>query len=214
MFTADDIRQLIAYGASESTHVPEQFMDGTATWRKLMCGDRPWIELAKSLGAIDLASLIKGLVLLGAGPLRGAGSVSPAIPVYRVFRERFPAEEPDLTSWIVDHRSNPAEPFGTGKLNDARSYESFVLTRALHEAAIDARMAEQQRIAAARRAEHATTKLPDAIRRGDASAVEALLAKGADAMAAAAMAGMPLSELAAKQGRSAVLILLRERGVP
>ena len=77
---------------------------------------------------------------------------------------------------------------------------------------------EQERQEAAHRAKvsrdavNATQRLPNAVRRGDAAAVEALLKKGADCAAVASTTGS-LVKLAEDNGRQQVATLLRQKQI-
>lgn len=213
MFSTSDVEALVLMGASESDLVPTQFRNQQATWDRLMCGDDPWRQVGDRLSEPDLRNLIKGLVLLVRGPLSGAGSVSPVIPLFECYRTRFEAEERTLGGWIAANRVNPAEPFGSGKFPAARTFGEYQAARKNHEAAMDRLQCEGQEEARRQRARKATLRLADAVRRGDLKAVTALLAKGADPGEAAVVAGVTMTELATTEGRSEVLELLISQGI-
>lgn len=213
MFSTADVEALVLMGVAESGVVPAEFRNQRATWDRLMCGDDPWRQLARTLSESDLRNLIKGLVLLVREPLNGAGSVSPVIPLFECYRTRFESEERALGTWIVANRVNPAEPFGSGKFPAARTLSEYQAARVSHGAEMDRLQGEAQEEARERRAQKATLGLADAVRRGDLRAVAALLAKGADPSEAAVIAGVSMTELATAEGRSEVLAFLVSQGI-
>ncbi|MHB1072791.1 MAG: hypothetical protein ACYC3Q_08195 [Gemmatimonadaceae bacterium] len=141
--------------------------------------------------------------------------MSPVSTLYREFLSRAPADEPSVTAWIVENRHNEYEPFGTLVHGGARTRAEFLAyqeeqahrrTRAL------AAELERQREAAAHKAQAATERLANAVRRGDLKAVQALFAKGAD-WRSALPDGRSLIELARQSGNAAVAEYLASRGV-
>lgn len=176
-----------------------------------------WAGLSGQLSRDDLACLIKGIVrctrVWGAMVTGGSTTCVPAL--YAVFVDRFPDDEPDLTSWVVAHRVNPYEPYGTMKCNDAPTLGLYQIaqfgqayTRRVHMEAEEARRLE----AVARNAVVATGRLAAAVRRGDHAAVQALLDKGADP-SRALPDGSSLLETARANGRNKVVAILQERGI-
>jgi ankyrin repeat protein len=136
------------------------------------------------------------------------------ILLFGAFARRFSNGEPSLTTWIVAHRVNPYEPFGTMACNHAKSIAEHVARVAARRATARENVLleeSRQRDAAAHRRERATSQLAAAVKRGDRSAVEALLAHGADPARAAG--GASLLELALDNGRDKVAEFLRERGI-
>jgi hypothetical protein len=78
---------------------------------------------------------------------------------------------------------------------------------------MDRLQGEAQEEARQRKAQKATLRLADAVRRGDLEGVTALLVKGADPSEAAIIAGVSMTELAAAEGRSEVLAFLVSQGI-
>lgn len=176
-----------------------------------------WRGLAGQLDRDDLARLIKGIVRSTRvwGAMLTGGSTTCVPVLYAVFADRFPDDEPELTSWVVAHRVNPYEPYGTTMCNDAPTLLFFhtqqfgrACTRREHLEAEESRRLE----AVARNAVVATGRLSAAVRRGDHAAVRALLDKGADPSQALPDGGS-LLELARSNGRDRVIALLQERGI-
>jgi len=213
------LQELIELGRDGLERVPRSLTDETVAWRTLVCGNEPWIEAAKSIGPENVPFLIRGLVLYARASGRTTGgSVSAVIVLYRTVVERTPDLEPSLTSWVVAHRTNPYEPFGTINDEGAVTYADFVARRTVRHAlasANEAREAEQQRQFAEIRAQRdrveSTQRLANAVRRGDLGAVQALFDKGADASRALPDGGS-LVALADENGRHAVAEFLRARG--
>lgn len=210
---------LIELGSSSQDYVPEMLKDADHAWRILLCGNGPWMALGQRLKKLDLANLIRGLVAYGRVTGRSTGgSVSPIIPLYYAFAERFPKDEPDLTRWIVSNRTNEYDPFGSTICNRESSLEDYRRARgARAEVAIAnetrdlARQAEDKERKRIKDAENATSNLCNAVRRGDLAAVKALLQKGADV--SRAMPNGSLVALALEYGRTAVAEFLREHGI-
>lgn len=211
---------LITLGASGQEYVPEMLEDANYAWQTLMCGNDPWKALARRLSERDLESLIRGLISYGRLSGRSTGgSVSPVIPLYYAFAERFPKSEPSLTEWIVSNRINDYEPFGSTICNRELSLDDH--RRALHarvsvamanEARDRVRQEEEGEAKRIQEAKNATTNLRNAVRRGDLAAVKILLEKGAD-VAAAVSQGESLLVIARENGRTAVAEFLMEKGI-
>jgi hypothetical protein len=190
-------------------------------WR-VVAGDREgWQRAGARLSDDDLRDLIRGLLLYAraSGRMIG-GSASPVIVLYREVVARSPSWEPELTKWIVGHRTNPYEPFGTGDDFGATSWaeysERLAESSARRGANVEAESERQGADSERRRvrdAAAATARLAAAVRRGDLGAVTSLLGKGGDP-AAALPGGASLVEWAEQHGRSEVASYLRERGIP
>jgi hypothetical protein len=198
--------------------------------RPLLPFERPILpcdeQLASNIGEVfasdKLKQILRGLIKYSqwAGPgYQSGGSASPVIPIYKVFVGRYPYEEPELTSWIVENRVNEYEPFGTTHHEGARSlaeflqksqksWQSFKKAEQLELK----KSAKEHEIKLALAAIKATNNLPNAVRRGDTAAVESLLAKGADHKEAIKSAGS-LMQLANSEGREAMVKFLKKHGI-
>src|SRR5690606_25332171 len=101
-------------------------IDERTAWRILTSSREDWERTAGELKDEDLRLLIRGLLLHARSYSRMiGGSASPVITLYREVVKRAPAWEPDLTAWIVAHRTNPYEPFGTGDDYGAESWAQY-----------------------------------------------------------------------------------------
>jgi hypothetical protein len=177
-----------------------------------MCGDEPWAATADALDERTLRQLMQGLVLFSRASNWSGGSVSPVIVLFRRYQERFSGSAIEIAEWILENRQNPNEPYGyhvplgIHGMNEMRSWQQ---RRGQAAARRYERETLRQKLATVRRADRATQLLPNAVRRGDLSAVVALLARGADPEHAT-VAGESLIELAEAHGRVAVAKLLRD----
>jgi hypothetical protein len=219
MTDGSDIAQLIHLGEMGNPGIPPGFTNPEVAWRKVVCGPELWDRLGRTLSESDLRNLIRGLVLLSQATRRHGGSVSPVIALYFAYVERFPERELPLTRWIIQHRINAYEPYGSAAYSDATSLADFYVTRSRrqerarrNEEAERLRSHERHLQKRQREAVAATERLPNAVRRGDLKAVEALLQKGADWRAASDRCGGLLA-LARKEGRTSVEALLIARGI-
>ena len=171
-------------------------------------------DLAELLSEAELRHLIRALVKFSvvAGPSRSGGSASPVSPLYREYAARYPDLEPELTSWVVENRVTRYDPFGTVVFADATSLEQH--NRWRRERQEEGTRNEERRVAAARsqQATKATERLPNAVRRGDVKAVEAMLEKGAEPKVASLEVGH-LQDLARQHGRDAMLDYLKSKGI-
>ena len=129
-------------------------------------------DLWNRLDQIELQTLIKALVIYCPW---GQGSVTPVFYLWKIFCERFPNDEPDLTRWIVLHRSSEYEPFGTQIHYGATTKDEYVYLR---EADIEANRIRVEEI----KTEEARTiktyflrRLGGALWRGDAKALYFLM---------------------------------------
>jgi Ankyrin repeats (many copies) len=139
-----------------------------------------WNQVADTLSENKLVSLIKALTLLEQHPNFKAGSVAPVIWLFR----RLPNANGrvELINWILNYTENDYLPFGSSN-HGAKSLDDYHYrcaqiaerSKARHKAEED-----RQCEAKVRKANEASQRLFSAIRRKDAKAVEALLARGAD----------------------------------
>ena len=160
----------------------------------------------------DVRHLLRALVLYSS---RSWNSVSPVNPIYLLYVARYPAYEAELTAWIVEHRVNIYDPFGTVMHSESTSYSEFRAARSAQKVRATNSEAESQRRhedKLARLAAKATKDLPNAVRRGDLKAVEALLAKGADPVKASVVSGS-LRLVAEENGHESIVVLLAKHGI-
>lgn len=213
--TSEVLQQLVELGRSGRDQVPPALANENKAWSLLLgVGREFWQGLGTDLPQSDLEAVIRGLVHYSRTGRPTGGSVSPVIWLFARYAARFPESEPSLTRWVVANRVNPYEPFGSVIENQATSIGEYVLRRLSRGARARSNEAiehERKAEAASRRADKATTRLVGAIKRGDVTAVAALLATGADP--SKALPDGSLVELAESHGRSAVAELLRSRGL-
>ncbi len=209
------VDELVQLGRSREDHVPPSLADEAVAWRTLVCGNEPWLQVAQERTLEEVADLIRGLILYShASGRQIGGSVSPVIVLYRFLTEALPPWEPTLTNWIVTHRTNPYEPFGTLEDEGATSYSEYVERRwarvqraRANQAAESVRPQESLKARRARERGESTQRLAGAVRRGDLRAVQALLAKGAE-ITRVLPTGESLVTLAVKNGRDSVAAFL------
>ncbi len=209
------VEEIEILGRSGKAYVPESLMDEEFAWQFLVNGTL-WPRVAKERTTEQIADLIRGLVLYCRASKRQIGmSVSPVIGLYRELVRRAPPWEPELTSWVVENRTNRYEPFGTSK-GSGRSYAEYVENKRTFEKWREegqvAQRKEERAGRLARERKLATERLANAVRRGDLTAVQAMLAKGADT-AAALPEGGSLVAHAETHGRTAMANFLRSRNV-
>lgn len=217
----DVVAALISLGCNGVPDIPECLSDEDVAWDALVRTDRDhWRKLAKTIPEYELRHLIQGIVLYSQARRRGVGgSASPVIVLYHSYVERFPAQEPTLTGWIVNNRVNDFDPFGRVCSRAVRTYAEFLEfvrcseleAEAREKARVDeiAKLKQQRQV---RDAVKATSNLANAVRRGDLQAVTALLGKGADPTTAFAEGGS-LVALAEASGRVEVAAYLRSQGI-
>ncbi len=208
------ISELIAVGNSGRPTVPSSLVDSERARHLLLCGWEDWKSVGARLEQLQLEALVKGLVYYSQASGFSGGSVSPVIPLYHAFIDRWPADEPRLTAWVVDNTSNPWEPFGTSVHGKARSQAELWLYHAHRRVIASENIeAEEQRarLAKVKRAARATENLYNAVRRGDVKALKALIEKGADWREAAKSKGS-LLQLAMEKGRVHVVEYLKSVG--
>jgi len=163
---------------------------------------RQWEQVVNDWDPAQVADLIRGLTYFERMFNRGFGSVPPVANLFRIYAPMVDENERDrLADWILRHTVNDYTPYGTSN-HGARSLEE------LHQregAILDRKTAtagrEQTRFENARtqKITQATERLLNALRRKDAKAVAALLAKGADADAVGT-SGQSAREIASALG--------------
>ncbi len=139
-----------------------------------------WYQIADTLSENKIVALIKALTLLEQYPSFKAGSVAPAIWLFRRLPDANGRVE--LINWILNHTENDYLPFGSSN-HGAKSLDDYhhrceqisERSKARNKAE-----RERQRKAKVRKANEASQRLFGAIRRKDVKAVEALIARGAD----------------------------------
>jgi hypothetical protein len=162
-----------------------------------------------SLSREDLELLIKGIVPLS----RPFGSVTPIPYVLRMYKNRFPDDEPSLTSWIVSNRVNDYDPFGNTQYNNASSLAEHSSLLDAEREARDQRMQEEADRAIKLRSSKATDRLANAIRRGDVKAAESLIGKCPDFDAVRDQIGMSLQAYAIKNEKIKMASLLESLNI-
>lgn len=164
--------------------------------------------MAERLSEESHKNLIQGLVLFqrlidkaGSGYALG-GSVSPVISLWQSYVAKYPEKEADLTAWVVTHRVNEYEPFGSIVFSDCMSISSREQALTAWEEEKRRRWVieeeKQEKAQAVKREKdrvNANRNLPNAVARGDIKAVKALLDKGGDVLIKASD-GKSLLELA------------------
>ncbi len=212
------VAELIEIGRGDEDRLPASAPTGEAVWMSVAENHEALYVLAKALPIAELDLLIRGFVRASrANRSMGLGSVSPVVQLLRTLSWRDRSAEERLTPWILANRVNPYEPFGTHvDVTTARTLAEFADIKwkaaQLHAAALAERLAQEQAARDARRSDHATRQLWNAVRRGDLRAVKALLDLGAQP-AAATRDGQSLRSVAIAFGRHAVAEYLRERGI-
>ncbi|NBQ16618.1 MAG: hypothetical protein EBU31_18870, partial [Proteobacteria bacterium] len=92
----------------------------------------PWSALVSPRSSDEIAYLIKGIVLLSQRLEHGiGGSVTPVVPLYRELRVRGAPCLNELSSWILAHRVNEYEPFGTWIPEFVRDHDGYMAWQAL-----------------------------------------------------------------------------------
>ncbi len=215
--TFEIIRDLVAEEAKEGEFNATKFV---ATYKKrgrpalIHCSIRDAELVASKLSRNELEHLIKALVCFSTvvGVACSGGSATPVAPLWNQYAERYPESEPALTRWVVENRVNRYEPFGTVSFADATSLREHNELRRKRREKVALKERQREEDSRMRRAEDATKKLANAVRRGDIKAVEFLLAKGADPKKACDEAGS-LQAIARENGRERMLRYLDEAGI-
>lgn len=145
---------------------------------------KKWDRVVARWEAAQVADLIKGLTYFERMFDRGFGSVPPVANLFHIYAAMVEAVEQDrLADWVLRNTVNDYTPYGTSN-HGARSLEELAKKEDARFARRQATAAhEQARFDEARRQRSikATAFLPNALRRKDAKAFAALVAKGADA---------------------------------
>lgn len=144
---------------------------------------KKWDQVVAGWDAVHVRELIQGLTYFERMFTRGFGRVPPVANLFRIYASMVEFEEQDrFADWILRNTVNDHTPYSTSN-HGARSLDE------LHQKE-DARFARKLAIASNERArfedaktlkaQEASDRLPNALRRKDAKAVAALIAKGAD----------------------------------
>jgi hypothetical protein len=162
--------------------------------------------LVEELTQADLQNLIQGLVRYSCavGARYSGGSASPVVPLYYVFTKKYPEAELDLTAWVVENSVNSRYEPGVKWEKDYKPSSRTPYISREDEVRHEERLARQAVLA--------TENLPNAIRRGDLKAVDALLARGADVDQAIRIVG-PLGQVAIRYGRESMKLHLESKGI-
>ena len=144
---------------------------------------KQWDRVVDGWEAAQVADLIKGLTYFERMFDRSFGSVPPVANLFHIYASMVDANEQDrFADWVLRNTVNDYTPYGTSN-HGARSLEELERKQDERFARKRATAAsEQARFEDARsqRSEQATERLPNALRRKDAKAVAALIAKGAN----------------------------------
>ena len=122
----DSVKKLIELGSNHMAH--SAVLGAKDEMCKKLIEHERWKSYANTLSEHELHNLIKGLILIDRmidQPNSGYGlfgSVSPTAYLCGCFAQRFPNQEAQLTEWVVKHRVNDYDPFGTLVLNDSLSF--------------------------------------------------------------------------------------------
>jgi len=143
-----------------------------------------WDHVVIEWEAAQVADLIKGLIYFESMFDRQFGSVPPASNLFQIYASMVHAKERDrFADWILANTINDYMPFGTNNhgarnLDELKKKDESRKARKQATASHEHAKFEEARN---RRSLKATEKLPNALRRMDAKAVAALIAKGAQA---------------------------------
>lgn len=168
---------------------------------------KQWDRVVGGWEAAQVADLIKGLTYFERMFDRGFGSVPPVANLFRIYASMVDSNERDrFADWVLRNTVNDYTPYGTSN-HGARNLEELDRKK-------DALFARKQATAAREKARfedarnqrgmQATERLPNALRRRDAKAVAALIARGADADAVG-LSGKSAREIAREAGVEAWL---------
>ncbi len=220
MIPKDEISGFIKLGGlRHSRHENKRKILGELDGLLLKFNLKDWEVLGLGLAQDELNNLIRGIIYFSMAGGHSGGSVSPVIPLFRVYADRFPKQEPDLCYWITKNRKNDYEPFGTWNHGGARNMAEYRSHQLWKQADRNARIQQEsdhQKVFKETRIERekaaATENLWNAVRRGDVTAVEALLAKGADWRSVVNDKGS-LLELAKNKGNQTLVALLEQNSI-
>lgn len=159
------------------------------------------LSVLASMASEDLKAFVRALAVYE-GTVRGLGSVTAIHQVLPLTKD----EDHSLLDWVLSNTtsywyySHGAKSFA--------ELSAINATHATRRRESERRESERQRLAEAQKAERATQKLFNAVRRGDVKAVQALLGQGAAADAATPQ-GQPLIQYAEDRGHAAIAEALR-----
>ena len=214
---AELIDAFVTTGQGEKAGIPQGLENPREAWDRIMCGNEPWQAAGRTLDRQTLRSLINGLVLYSqARPGGTDGSVSPVLPLFRAYVERFPEHAEDLARWVHRNARNDyerREAWGCLPRTSLTAQE-LEAERERNEAKWEGhlRQEREQREAALRNADEATANLLGTVLRGDIAAFKALVAKGGNPERITPV-GTRLSTIAEEHGRSKMAAFLREQGL-
>lgn len=174
------VSDLVSLGQPEG--VMSQKLHEMLRRRRLIFLDvrRDRVALTGGMDRHTFEALIRGIVLYSqSDPSCSGGSTTEVAPLFEEYSRRFPEHEAALCGWILRHRVNEYDPFGTKMHNCAESLAEHEEQRVHANRRVERKLAEDLKVALRLRAERAQPKLPKAISRGDVLAVEALLRAGA-----------------------------------
>lgn len=206
------LRDLAAVGLAEAWHNLETIRPADELERAgsmMRAGFEPWRALGSSWDPDAVVGLIKALTM-AEQRLKGwsCGSVSPVRTLY----DALPlpsSEKTQIADWVLLHTENPWIPFTNFGARSLADYHVRAATVAAHAEEVRRNERQRQQDAQARRTAKAGRDLPAAVRRGDAKAVIALLAKGADPLAKGS-ADLTAVQMAEQLGRADILEMLRD----
>lgn len=196
----DLIPLLVQLGRTDDrSAIPESMLptswDFGVLWQK-------WDLVVKGWDAATVADLIKGLTYFEKVFKCHFGSVPPVAQLFHIYASMVDIDERDkFADWILMNTVNDYVPFGSNNYGT----RSLAALRAKKSALVDRKQAmaasEQARFEDAKRnkIQQATERLPKALRRKDAAAVAALIAKGAD-VDAPAESGQSARDIAKELG--------------
>ena len=177
----DLVPQLVELGRTADPSVigdailPEAW-DFGVLWKK-------WDQVVAGWDAVQVRELIRGLTYFERMFNRGFGSVPPVANLFRIYASMVESDERDrFADWILRNTVNDYTPYGTSNhgarsLDELHQKEDARSARKLDTASNERAKFED---AKTRKAQEASERLPNALRRRDAKAVAALIAKGAD----------------------------------
>ena len=159
------------------------------------------LEVFDAMTYQDRVAFVKALAVYE-NTVNGLGSVTALKQLLPLVQD----DDHSLIDWVLSNtRSYWYYSHG------AKSFSELFAIKSAHaqrRAESERQEAERERLAKARRAERATNKLFNAVRRGDLNAVQALLLQGA-VVRTATPEGVPLDQYADSLGRTAIAKALR-----
>lgn len=176
-------------------------------------------QVWQSLSSEDLQSLIRGFITWGRLSGRGTGgSISPVSEMYKHYVDLDPSGEKSLSEWIRHNRTNEYDPFGALIYREAQSIADCksidaerARTRTIKANQHKSRMESEQNAAHERQLHKSLNSLPQAIKRKDFRAVEAMIHKG---VAPCSVPGFnSYLEFALAHGSPEIAKLLRSHGL-